>query len=85
MAWYSAIGGFFKKIGSFLTGLGVSDELVKLAYGAVKIAEERFIDNAAKREFAVAFLVGKGIPESLARLAVELAVRLLKKEIAAHA
>lgn len=82
------LGAFFKKIGSFISKiwgaaekLGLTDELVKIALGWVKVADEKYVDNAEKREWVVGILKAKGIPESIARLAVELAVRAFKSEL----
>lgn len=85
MAWYSGIVKLFKRAPVVVKDLGLTDELLLIAKGAVRLAEAQLIDNATRREFAVAFLVGKGVPESIARLAVEVAVRLIKKEIESHA
>lgn len=85
MAWYSGIVNFFKRAPILVHDLGLTDELLLIAKGAVRLAEANLLDNAARREFAVAFLVGKGVPESIARLAIEVAVRLIKKEIESHA
>lgn len=61
---------------------GLTDEVVHTAYQWAKVAANKFVDNAEKREFVVRMLVAKGVPESLARLATELGVRLLKAELA---
>ena len=78
-----------KRIGSLLMQafkladeVGITDELLDLAIKWAKVAEEKFVDNTARREFVVKMLVTKAkVPESVARLAVELAVRLLKKQL----
>ena len=61
---------------------GLSDEVVDLALRWVRVAAVQFVDNVERREFVVKTLVDRGIPESISRLAVELAYRLYKKEIA---
>lgn len=88
MSFLGSIGSFFKKVGkligsAFLAagGRGLTDSVVALALIFVKEAAGKFTDNTEKREYVVAILVKRGIPESIARLAVELAVSLFKKEI----
>lgn len=87
MSFFGSIGGFFKGFGSLVQkafqaawDAGLKDELIAQALALVKQAETQFTDNAAKREWVVTQLVNLGVNESLARLAVELGVRLLKKE-----
>lgn len=90
MSFLGSIGGFFKKIGIVIkdafiaaNGKGLTDAVVSLALVFVKEAATKFADNAEKREWVVGLLVAKGVPESIARLAVELAYQLFKKEVAA--
>lgn len=52
---------------------------VKSALYWVEMAAERAVDNSGRREYAVARLMEKGFSESKARLAVELAILLIKK------
>ena len=59
---------------------GLTDEIVGIALRFVRVAADRYVDNAAKREWVVKVLVARGIPESVARIAVELAVQVYKKE-----
>lgn len=88
MGFWGGIAGAFKGLGKLIMkGLraaheaGLTDEVVDLALKWVKVAAGKEIDNAAKREFVVAILKARGLSESVARLAVELAVRLLKAEL----
>jgi hypothetical protein len=84
---FKSIGHFFANIGK-LVGKGVqagvkaglTDEVLNLAVFAAKEAAKEFTDNNEKREFVVKFLTSHKIPESIARLAVELAVRIIKQE-----
>ena len=79
--------GFFKRIGTLVKrALSVVQELIPeetlaLAVVWVRVAASKYVDNTARREFVVNILVNKGIPESIARLAVELAVQLAKREL----
>lgn len=88
MGFFGSIGSFFKKVGkltgkAFLAagGRGLTDEIVQVALTWVKMAATKTLDNTGKREFVVDILVSRGVPESIARIAVELAVQLFKKEL----
>lgn len=59
-------------------GAGVLSVGVDLA----RKAETQFVDNSAKREWVVRQLTAKGWDEHVARLVVEIAVFLIKKELA---
>lgn len=82
MAWTDV----FKKIGSALKrGLGfvekyVTDENIELALGWARVAASKYADNTTRREFVVSILMTRGVPENIARIAVEIAVGLLKRE-----
>lgn len=83
---------FFKKFGALLKrafeaaeASGLNDKVVAIAEPLVREAAERFVENTQRREWVVAMLVAKGIPESIARLAVELAVQLVKRGAAPKA
>ena len=60
---------------------GLTDQLVQLALPYVREANRKFIDNDKRREWVVAVLVARKVPESIARLVVELAYRLYKAEL----
>ena len=81
--------GFLKRLGTWLKQAlaiveqVVPDETIKMALDWARVAAGKELDNAQRREFVVALLVARGIPESLARLATELAVQILKKEVKA--
>lgn len=80
--FFKGIGRLIGKAFSAAKASGLSDELVQMALPFVRAAAAQFTDNAQRREFVVGVLVAKGIPESIARLTVELAVQLIKKETA---
>ena len=79
--------GFFRRIGVLVKkALGLVEELVSeqtlaLAVVWVRVAAGKFLDNAKRREFVVEILMARGVPESVARLAVELAVRIVKQDL----
>lgn len=84
MSWYGklfgGIGKGLKAAVGFAQDHGLTDEILKLALQWVKVAEAQNIDNPAKRELVVKVLVGKGVPENVARLAVELGVQTIHAE-----
>lgn len=66
-----------KNIGEVLKeALSKVDERQVLA--AVRRAAELFVENEQRREFVVKELMLVGVPESIARLALEIAVQALK-------
>ena len=79
VSFWKKLGGLLKAGLKFAVERGLTDEIVKIALALVKIAGNKFVDNTERREFVVAALVKKGIPESIARIAVEIAVQLWKK------
>lgn len=81
-SFFVSLGGLLKRAFGLAQAAGLTDELVQLALGWVREAEKQTIDNPAKRELVLAALKAKGVPEGLARLVLELAVRLLKAELA---
>jgi hypothetical protein len=62
---------------------GLTDELVEKAEGLVAEAQTVFDNNTMRREWAVVALTTAGVPESLARLAIELGVQSYKAAQAA--
>ena len=84
-----ALGRVFVAIGKALVAVfkvtqerGLTEDIVTKAEALVGEAQTQFNDNATKREWAVAALVAAKVPESIARLAVELAVQVFKKKMA---
>lgn len=82
---FKAFGRLFVAIGKgiisalrFAESRGLTDELFDLAVMAVTRAQVTFPTNDARFAWAVDQLTAKGIPESVARLAVELAVQKVK-------
>jgi hypothetical protein len=78
--WLKLIGGILKRAFAFAQEQGLSDDIIQAALKLVKEAAERFQDNTERREWVIAGLRAFGIPERIARLAVELAVVIWKKE-----
>lgn len=82
MSFFGFLGGLVKKAFGFAKANGLTDDLVQLSYKWVKKAAALSIDKPEKREFVVKALVAKGVPESVARIATELAYQIWKKEVA---
>ena len=76
--WLTDLVKLFDKVFK-LVKREVTEEHLDTAVAVVTQAQVLFVDNAARREWAVEQLMKRfGIPESLARLIVELAVRFVK-------
>lgn len=88
MSFKSTLSTLFKKVKTvlqkaweLLEKAGLNDEVLEFTLKYVRAAETKFLDNTERREWVVKVLVDHKIPEGVARMAVELAVRLLKKEL----
>jgi hypothetical protein len=79
-AIFGTLKGLVEKAFGLAKQSGLTERAVSDALTFVKVAGDKFTDNAERREWVVKMLVSKGLPESIARLAVELAVRLWKAE-----
>mgnify|MGYP001609268981 CR=1 FL=1 len=84
---FKSIGHFFAGVGKLIgQGLhlakdaGLTDEIIQIAIPYIKQASIKYIDNTNRREWVVAVLMARGLPESVARLATELAYRIYKAE-----
>jgi hypothetical protein len=78
--WWNALTGWLKRSMAAAAANGLTDQLVRDAYWLAKEAAGKALENEAARAFVVAELRRRGIPESIARTALELAVQLLKRE-----
>lgn len=81
-AFLSAIGGLVQRAFKAAQDNGLTDEILKQALAWARVAATQFVDNDVRRAFVVKMLVSRGVPESIARIAVEAAVQLLKQEAA---
>lgn len=59
---------------------GLTDILIAEALGKARTADVKFGDSDVKRSYVLDHLVKTGASESVARIALELAVQLLAKE-----
>ena len=85
MSFSSFVGGLWGHISkafSAAQAAGLTDSLVQLALPLIREANLKFVDNTERREWVVTQLAKGGVPESIARLAVELAFQLYRKELA---
>jgi hypothetical protein len=79
---FKAIGGFFKRLFTGAEARGLTEALVReILRTYIPQAAGLFGTNAERREWVVAQLVARGIPESIARLALELAIQAYKDEL----
>ena len=80
--WFKKLGSWVKKAIVVVQEV-VPNEILAAAVAWVKVTANTQLDNTQKRELVVAQLHSRfpGVSESILRLAVELAVRLVKKEL----
>ena len=85
---FKAIGRAFVGIGKgilaalrFAEKHGLTDDLVDLALSHVATAQVKFITNQERFDYVVGRIQGPFVPESVARLAVELAGQRYKDAI----
>ena len=76
----------FKRLGALIwrainaaEASGLTDQIVEMALPLVLRAAVELATNEARREWVVATLIANGIPESVSRIAVELAVQIVKR------
>ena len=81
LRFFKAIGRGIARALQFAEARGLTDELVDLALSHVSKAQVRFLNSTDRREWVVAELMKDRVPESVARLAVELAVSAFKQKI----
>jgi len=83
---FKAFFGFFvtllQKAFDAAKANGLTDRLMADTLTLARVAVGKFTEDAERREWVVSILVSRGVPESIARFAVEAAVQLLKRELA---
>ena len=79
--WLSSVGRFLgKAIGRVRDT--IPEPVLRFAIATAKEAANRYVDNTTRREWAVGQVrTTTGVSESVARLAVELAVQVVKSKI----
>lgn len=80
--WFGFLGGLVKRAFAAAQANGLTDRVVADALSLARAASTGFADNAERREWVVAQLRAAKVPDSIARMAVEAAVQLLKRELA---
>ena len=79
-SFFKSLGKTFTQVGKFILSRITDDQLV-VAMLVVREAAGKFIDNTARREWAVAKLISEfHLSESLARWLVETAILQIKAE-----
>jgi hypothetical protein len=78
--WLRWFGSFLVRVFQAAEANGLTDDIQQKAIDLARQAAGLFADNEKRREWAVIGLQEIGVPESIARLAVELAVQFLKRE-----
>lgn len=81
LGFFKSVGRLIKKALSYAKASGLTDDLIEIALPYVRKANEKFVDNASRREWVVAVLVARKVPESIARIVVELAYQIYRKEM----
>ena len=76
---FKAIGRWAKRAFGLAQMAGLSDDLIQKALELVRHAATEFSHNDIRREWVVKSLMAAGVKESIARLAVELAIQLFKQ------
>ena len=74
------LGGVLAKAFKAAKDNGLTDMVMGFALDYVKAQALLAVSNDQKRDTVVKLLVSKGIPESIARMATEAAVQIIKKE-----
>jgi len=81
-AFFGSLIGVLKKAWDLAEKAGLDDNIIQFALKYVRTAQTKYLDNNERREWVVRALVDHKVPEGVARLATELAVKLLKDELA---
>ena len=89
MSFWTGVKSVFAKVESALETAfryakeaGLTDAIVQQALPYIRMASAKYVDNVQRREWVVTALVVKGVPEGVARIAVELAYKLYQSELA---
>lgn len=78
---FQRLGSLIAKMLLFAESRGLTDDLVDLALTHVMKASEFFQTNEDRRAYVLAAVRAQGVPESIARLALEMAVALYKGKV----
>lgn len=90
MSFFSAVGKWFKQLGSVVASAlgfanikGLTDAIVTIALRYVKEAAVTTLSNPQKRDWVEAQVKARtGLSDSIVALAVQLAVQAMKAEVA---
>ena len=81
-AFFSSHGDEILLALEYAQSKGLTPEVVSLAIRWARFAEEHWKTNVDRRNWVVNALVTRGVPESIARTACELAVQYIQAETA---
>lgn len=82
LGFFKTIGRLIKRALQFAEQHGLTDDLVDAALRLVTQAQVQFDDNDQRKAWVLARLKTKHIPDSIANLALELAVQAWKQRVA---
>jgi|SRR3990167_10760861 len=66
----------------FAVDHGLTDQIIAIALPYVRLASTKYVDNKDKREWVISELAKHNVPEGISRIALELALKLYKDELA---
>lgn len=84
MNLFGWLKSFLGKVMAAAKANGLTDDIVKLAMRLANQAAVEFETNEARRNFVLTALSARGVPDSLARFALESAVQMIKQRTAAQ-
>ncbi len=78
---FSHITTLIKQAISLAQESGLTDDIIHMTLPFIRSASSQFTENSDKREWVVRRLLAAKVPESVARLALELAFKLYQAEL----
>lgn len=78
--WLKKLGSVIRRAFGYAEEAGLTNGLVETALRLVREAAEKFATNEQRREWVVATLRALGVSERIARLALELAIVIWKRD-----
>jgi hypothetical protein len=78
--WVSSLSGWTNRAMTAAMANGMTNEVIRDAYWLAQEAAKKFDESPQMRAFVIAQLVARGVPESMARMALEAAVQILRAE-----
>ena len=75
-------GKSLAKAFKFAVDHGLTDQIIAIALPYVKLASTKYVENKDRREWVISELMKHNIPEGISGMALELALKLYKDELA---